>query len=416
MIRNGARSLRKDLDRAVFYWLVFILSSMLTFTFFHLALSEAVGVSFIYGDDDLPTYLTVFDVLICMIVIFLANDFYVKKKSRELAVLVICGGTYLQLVRFLLVQTGILMLFSIPVGIGLGRASFPLLSFLMETMSGCRMEIRLGTQPVVLTACVIFLEVFWCTMLNLGYTYRNSIHSLIHGEEKVKLRLPAALKVKGFRRVYPVLYFGCACLLYTCGRAPERMVFLGFAGTAGLWGSIQKVVFPWLEKGIMERWGDDGEKLVYMGLFRADLKMTLPYAALFICAANILCAMMAGTVEASAEFVLCLLSFAVLIPLLALSLMFRFAIEASGRRPEFMTLRKIGYSEEQLTKIRDRELLCLYGFIMVSALIYIVSIVTVLTMSKRIPGAIGAGVVAIFTGSLVVCGLINRRQYERSVR
>ena len=48
MIKDAARSLRKDLDRAVFYWIVFILSSMFMFTFFHLALSEAVGVTFIF--------------------------------------------------------------------------------------------------------------------------------------------------------------------------------------------------------------------------------------------------------------------------------------------------------------------------------------------------------------------------------
>ena len=93
MIKDAVRSLKKDWDRAVFYWIVFVLSSMFMFTFFHLALSDAIGVTFIYSNNDLPTYLTVFDVLICIIVIFLANDFYVKKKSGELAVILICGGT-----------------------------------------------------------------------------------------------------------------------------------------------------------------------------------------------------------------------------------------------------------------------------------------------------------------------------------
>ncbi len=416
MIKDAARSLRKDLDRAVFYWIVFILSSMFMFTFFHLALSEAVGVTFIYSNNDLPTYLTVFDVLICMVVIFLANDFYVKKKSKELAVILICGGTYLQLVEFLLIQTGILMVFSIPVGIGLGWACFPLLSLLIKTMSGCEIEIGFGMQSVALTASVIILEVFWCTMLNLGYAYRNSICSLLRGEEKIKLRVPKVLNAKGIRFIYPALYFGCACLLYTCKKSPERMLFLGFAGTAGLWGSIHKVVFPWLEKGVMEKWGDDGEKLVYMGLFRADLKMARLYIALFIASANILCAMMAGTVEASAEFALCLISFAVIIPLLALSLMFRFATEAAGRRTKFLTLRKIGYVESRLKRIRDKELLCLYGFVTAAAMIYIFGIVVVLSAGRLIPAEVGAGILLIFTGSLGACGLVNRRQYERSAR
>ena len=137
-----------------------------------------------------------------------ANDFYVKKKSKELAVILICGGTYLQLVEFLLIQTGILMVFSIPVGIGLGWACFPLLSLLIKTMSGCEIEIGFGMQSVALTASVIILEVFWCTMLNLGYAYRNSICSLLRGEEKIKLRVPKVLNAKGIRFIYPALYFG----------------------------------------------------------------------------------------------------------------------------------------------------------------------------------------------------------------
>lgn len=417
MIKDAVRSLKKDLSRAVFYWIVFVLSSMFMFMFFHLALSETIGVTFIYSNNDLPTYLTVFDVLICVIVIFLANDFYVKKKSKELAVILICGGTYLQLVEFLLIQTVILMIFSIPVGIGLGCLCFPVLGFFMKSMSGQGVELVFEMQPVVLMICVIILEVFWCIMLNLGYAYRNSICALLYGEEKIKIRMPKVLKTKGIKYIYPALYFGCAGLLYTCGEAPERILLFGFAGTAGLWGSIHKVVFPWLEHEVSEKWIDNGEKLVYMGLFRQDLKMARLYIVLFISAANILCAMMAGTVQSSGEFVMCLLSFAVMIPLLALSLMFRFATEAEGREKQFITLFNMGYVESQIKRIKNRELLWLYGFIMAAALLYILNIVIVLCTNGMIPVSAGAGVIGIFVGALVICGFVNRRQYnERRVR
>ena len=411
MIRDAVRSLKKDLDRAVFYWIVFVLSSMFLFLFFHLALSEAVGVTFIYSKNDLPTYLTVFDVLVCIIVIFLANDFYVKKKSRELAVILICGGTYLQLVEFLLLQTGILMLLSMPVGIGLGCLSFPAVSAIIESMSGYRIQMAFGLQSVILTACVMGLEVFWCTMLNLGYAYRSSICSLIRGEDKAKPRSRSALSTKGLPYICLAVYFGCAGLFYTCGNAPERILLLGFVGTAGLWGSIHRAVLPALERSVSEKWAGCGEKLVYMGLFREDLKMSRLYVVLFISAANSLCAMMAGTTEKSGEFALCLVSYAVIIPLLALSLMFRFATEASGRKKQFAILSNIGYGEDQIKRIKNMELVWLYGFIMGTALLYIFNIVAVLGIHGLIPGEIGAGILLIFTGSLVVCGIISRRQY-----
>ena len=93
--------------------------------------------------------------------------------------------------------------------------------------------------------------------------------------------------------------------------------------------------------------------------------------------------------------------------------MFRFATEALERKKQFDVLRKTGYMEEQIRKIKNRELLWIYGFIMIAALIYILNIVAVLVIYGRIPGAVGGGILLIFTGSLAVCGLINRRQYEK---
>ena len=374
MIKTAARSLRKDLDRAGFFWIVFVLSSMFMFMFFHLAMSDAIGVTFINSSNDLPTYLTVFNVGLCIVVIFLANDFYVKKKSGDLAVILICGGTYGQLVEFLLFQTGILMVLSIPAGIGLGYLCFPVLGMLFKSMSGCEVHLSFGLQSVTLTACVIILEVFWCTMLNLGYSYRNSILTLLKGQEKIKLKTPKGLTAPGVRWVYPALYFGCAALLYTCENAPDQMVFWGFARTAAMWGMINKSVVPWLERSVPEKWIHDGDKLVYMGLFREDLKMAKLYIILFIAAADILCCLTAGMVEKGSEFALCLLSFSSMIPLLGISLMFRFASEAAGRKNQFATLQKIGYTEEQIKNIVKKELLWLYGVTIGASLVYILNI------------------------------------------
>ncbi len=407
MLKQSIQSLRKDLDRAVCYWMVFMLSSMFMYLFFHVALSKTIGVTYLYGKNDLPTFLTTFDVLVCILVIFLANDFYVKKKSNELAVILMCGGTYMQLTRFLIFQTGILMLLSIPVGVGAGRMCFPLLRFVFRYMTGGELSFASGSQPVVMSACIIGFEVFWCTFVNLGYSYRNSIYSLLHGEEKIRMRFPGLFAVKGGRYVYPALYLGCAALLYVCGREPRQMTMLGVVGLMGLCGTIDKVVLPWLEKEGREKWMNQGEKLVYMGLFREDLKMAKLYIILFIATADILCLLTAGMVEKGAEFALCLLSFSTMIPLLCLSLMFRFASESAGRKHQFITLVKIGYTREQIRTIVGRELLWLYGFIMAASLIYILNIAAVLCVYGLIPVMAGAALVLIFVVSLVVCGCMN---------
>mgnify|MGYP001026148373 CR=1 FL=1 len=415
MFKEAVRSLRKDLDRAVCYWMVFMLSSMFMYLFFHVSLSEAVGVSYIYGKNDMPTLLTTFDVGVCILVIFMANDFYVKKKSNELAVILMCGGTYLQLTQFLIFQTGILMALSIPVGVIAGKLCFPLLNVAFRYMTGYEISMALGGQPVILSSCIIGFEIFGCTFVNLGYSYRNSIYSLLHGEKKIKMQFPDFFAVKVLKYVYPALYLGCAVLFYFCGSETGQMTVLGVLGLVGLCGTLDKVVLPWLEKGGADKWVDDGEKLVYMGLFREDLKMAKRYIILFIASAYILCSLTAGMIHKGTEFALCLLSFSSMIPLLGISLMFRFASEAAGRKSQLATLRKIGYAKEQIKTIVRRELLWLYGVIMAASLMYIFNITAALCIYGLIPVTAGVALVVIFVVSLTICGCVNYRYNRWSI-
>jgi hypothetical protein len=112
MLKAALRSIKDDLSRSLFYWLTFVLTSMFMFLFFHISYSDMVGVTFINGNNDMATFITVLVLGICMIVVFFANDFYVKKKSKDLAVRLVCGGTYFQIASFLLFQTGLLFVFA----------------------------------------------------------------------------------------------------------------------------------------------------------------------------------------------------------------------------------------------------------------------------------------------------------------
>lgn len=229
------------------------------------------------------------------------------------------------------------------------------------------------------------------------------------------MQFPDFFAVKVLKYVYPALYLGCAVLFYFCGSETGQMTVLGVLGLVGLCGTLDKVVLPWLEKGGADKWVDDGEKLVYMGLFREDLKMAKRYIILFIASAYILCSLTAGMIHKGTEFALCLLSFSSMIPLLGISLMFRFASEAAGRKSQLATLRKIGYAKEQIKTIVRRELLWLYGVIMAASLMYIFNITAALCIYGLIPVTAGVALVVIFVVSLTICGCVNYRYNRWSI-
>ncbi|MCD8028686.1 MAG: hypothetical protein LUF02_08540 [Erysipelotrichaceae bacterium] len=92
--KEAIRSIKDDFSRSLFYWLTFVITSMFIFLFFNLSYNKMVGFTFINNKNDLMSYITIFVVAVCLIVIFFANDFYVKKKAKQLAIQLVCGATF----------------------------------------------------------------------------------------------------------------------------------------------------------------------------------------------------------------------------------------------------------------------------------------------------------------------------------
>lgn len=415
MIKRAIHSLKSDFDRAFFYWLVFVLCSMFMFLFFHLSLSDVIGVTFLHSQNNISTTLTVFVIAICMIVIFMANDFFVKKKSKELAMILVCGGTYLQLVQFLFIQTTLLLICSIPLGILLGYLSFPLLSYLLSYMAQYPVNVILNQGAIVSTVVVMFFEILWCTVLNLGYAYRNSVKNLLFGELKVEVKaMPIRLNFHISRYVYVVLFVGSALLLYGCGNNTKGMFVFGILGIVGLAGCFGHVVIPFLDQYIEKRWIDQDEKIVYLGFLREDLRVLKSHILLCIATAVLLVTMMAFSIDNSMETTLALVSYTVMNSLLALSLMFRFSTEVVGRKHHFLALERIGYVKKKQKSIIRKELLCFYGLVIGVSCLYIMNVLVVLNMRHLLSLDISLGILIVFIVPIVICGFLNEMYYCNS--
>ena len=91
IFRDALRSLKKDIGRAFFYWLTFVLTTIFIFLFLNIAMSEAVGVTFVHtANTDISTNVSLILIVICIVEIIFANDFYVRSKARDLAVRLVC--------------------------------------------------------------------------------------------------------------------------------------------------------------------------------------------------------------------------------------------------------------------------------------------------------------------------------------
>ena len=206
IIKDAIRSLRNNFGKALFYWLTFVLTSMFIFIFFNISMSDAVGVTFINDKGSFATTLTVFVITICMIIIFFANDFFVKNKARDLAVRLVCGATYMQLAEYLLVQTFILLAIAIPAGILLALIAIPILNGIIAALAGTGLHITIRFSAVVMTTIILTTVVFWTTYLNLAFAYRNSASSLLNERSiKIQLEFPALANMKTSQKFRDIL-------------------------------------------------------------------------------------------------------------------------------------------------------------------------------------------------------------------
>jgi hypothetical protein len=274
-------------------------------------------------------------------------------------------------------------------------------------MFSYNISIKLSVDAITATIVILSFEIFWCTLLNLGYAYRNSIRSLMQGEEKIKVGKFPKINLNIRKTLYLVLYFGGFISIYLIKENLNTLFLLGAIGLVGLSGCIKNIIIPYINQMIINKWSSDSIKIVYMGFLRKDLKILKNNIFILITSSILLLSLMAMSITSYIETGLCLLSYIVMSLLLSLSLMFSLSSDLNDRNKYFVSLMKIGYLKSQLLIVIRKELLYLYGFILIASLLYICNILMFLLIHHYISLILSIIIILVFVCPLLLCGLIN---------
>lgn len=393
IVRDAIRSLKNSMAKAVFYWLTFVLTSMFVFLFFNISMSESLGFTWINNNNDTVTTVTVFVITICLIIIFFANDFFVKNKARELAIRLVCGATFLQLAEYLLVQTFILMVIAIPFGITGALILVPVLNGIISSILNSPFSIGIYPYAVLTTIIILGLVVFWTTYLNLSFAYRNSASMLLNErklinplsgfsmiddnfvltekekEERRKEKLARRERGARFRKIACIILFLFPLIVFHINR--DMALVVSIFGMVGFYLGVPNVIIPELNRLTRDSKTDDPEILAVAGFYRTDLTILRSNIILFLASAILLVCILLGRETTPLEMMLSLLSYVVMNVLLSLAIMFKFSTEVYSRQKYFMTLNHLGYVKEDRERIINREVSLLYLTILAVALLYL---------------------------------------------
>ncbi len=436
IFKDALRSLKNSMAKAVFYWLTFVLTSMFVFLFFNISMSE-LGFTWVDNNNDTVTIVTIFVVAVCLIIIFFANDFFIKNKAKELAVRLVCGATFMQLAAYLLVQTFVLLLIAVPVGIVGAVIMVPILNVIISTMLHSEFVIGIYPSAVGTTMVILGAVVFWTTYLNLSFAYRNSASMLMNerqlinplsgvsmiddnwllteAEKAERKKERERRKVAGAntRRVISLILFIAPLILIHLNR--DMTLALSLIGMLGFYIGVPNVIVPEINKLTMEKKTSDPQAVAVLGFYRTDLTILRSNIILFLICAVLLISVILGRNTTDLEMMLSLLSYVVMNVLLSMAIMFKFSTEAYSRKKYFMTLDQIGYVKEEREKIIFREVTLLYLSILAVALLYLVNIF----ISMIIHGSMSIGYAGLLILFMIIpmaiCYGVSILYYRRSV-
>ncbi len=413
---EALRSLKKDSGRAFFYWLTFVLTTMFVFLFLNIAMSRQIGVTFLNASNtDIPTNMALILIIICIVEILFANDFYVRAKSKDLAVRLVCGATYIHLASWLLAQTFLLLAAAIPTGIIASLALIPAINAAAHALVDTAFTIAVSRRAVFVTTIILVAVIFWATFLNLGFAYRHSAADLLNTQQiktKEEPLLPAQNINPLFRKVFSLFLTFIPVVLFYAN--PGAIMVSAFIGIIGISGCLTGILIPWLTDYIDRKKTDDPFVVSAVGFLRTDIRI-LKWNILLLLITSIFLVSVLLSAELIREIMLILLSYIVMNILLSLAVMFRFSSELQSRFRLFRSLEHLGFIRSDQEKIISMEVFGLYGIILVTVLLYICNIFIALIINGMLAAGNAVFLTVCFIVPLSVCCFITRYYYRKAV-
>ena len=416
IFKEAMRSLRFDKVRAFFYCLTLTLTTAFISLYFNIAMDESVGLSLGQSSSNIITIVTLISVCICCIDIFFANDYFVKNKSKDLAIRLISGATYVHIAGYLLIQTCLLLLIAIPAGYAIARAVMPAVnSYLLKMLSGGH-TVSFVRDGVIYTNVIIGFIVCWIVVLNLSFTYVNSASNLINQRNAVKGTSGSGFYLSSvplwLRQVFWLFLF--IMPLFSFYQNCDTITLFSCLGMLGLNGVLRWIITPLFTKMIFHG-KPDPVRMAVLGFLREDLKAMKTSVYLLLVSVILMVSILVTQEAQSLQAVTITISYVFLSALQALALMFRYATELASRQKHFASLSHIGYDDRQISRIANLEILMFYGSVILIALLYLVNIFASLVRAGRMDIPEAYVLVIFFLVPLLVMAPISLVYYRRTV-
>ena len=410
IIKLALISLKKDMSKSIFYFLTFFLTTIFIFSFFNLTFNPYAGINLGKDDTTLVTPIAVFVIVIAMLCVFLANNFYVSHKGKEISIILMSGASIYQLGFYLFIQVFIIMLTAIPLGLAVGYLLIPTInSIFLITFNYHGEGFYLANQTLVATLSIVGFEVLWCSMLNLGYCVRSTITSMLHEENKIDL---SGLKAPQFSKKLFIILYLLPVIIFWFIKDSTSYMFIALFGVVGVFGIVKQVLPDWLRKRQSNESLENPVDLIALGFFHSDLQKVFALVIISLMASIILTCLTVYALNQPLVSMVSLMSYLSVMILMSLTIVFKVGMELFKRKANYENLARLGFSLEQLKLIIKKEMTYFYGVILLLPLFYQVIMLINLLFRNQITIYLFIIILVIQIVPILISYLLSLRLYQ----
>lgn len=410
--------LKKEYQKSLVYTLTLCLTIAVTFLFFNIIdnpyLMENQQSHALSGDIPFSSTLSFIIIVFCAFMIIFANNFYISRKTKEIAIMTMSGSGFLQVTMYLFYQNLIMSCLAFPIGILIGSGASILVNqciyqYLSYSAPFFYVPMSAIGDTVICIATIIAAQLIYAS----GFVYRKDIQYMLSQETRNKpvderiIQIPSVLYVG----VYILGIILLLCVPYHSSSA----IFPCCVGVLGIGGMIKYCFGNLFQKIKKKKYLADQTKLISLSNLYYSLTRAVLLIGIYAVSTSVMIAIMISQQDNPREMVTAIVGFIVIILLLLASILYKYSMEASTRRLFYYNLYKLGYSFQKLLKIIKQEVCYFYMMLVGLPLVYIL---IALIQAYFHQGITLEFMVTVLLAQLIpacLAGIITYMNYKKSV-
>ncbi|RHM60348.1 MULTISPECIES: FtsX-like permease family protein [Coprobacillaceae] len=373
--------LKKEFKKSIIFGLTMLFSISMSLVFFDIInnphLQDTVkangGTTFATMQLPFASSLSFVIILFCGFMIFFANNFYLSKKTGEIAILSMSGLSSFQSTLYLIYQTFALILIALPLGILLGQGLTIIMHYWIYDY--LNIHASLFYTPVmtyIQTVIFVLVMMFLLCVLESGFIYRHDIQSLLMENKEMEFKDRRIIKFPYV--VYGICYIGGIVMMFTEPHQSTSYIVPTFLGIYGAIGLLRYVLAKFIRKLKEGPLLTKKYALIYTSNLCQSIQQAYLLVALLVGSITSMMTIIMSCRNSYREFVVAIMGYVVVIVLLTVSVIYKFLMEAQMRKGLFYNLWKVGYTKCELKKIARNEVVYFYLSLFLIPFVYIVII------------------------------------------